>query len=289
MRKLIGFLGKIDIDAVKNLVVDAYIKFNGVINPNNPSVKLLFSDRKIRVGFMKDTIALAHYNAIELNVKALSKWDYALSSVLLGKFNIEKANNILATFIVDTVLHELSHLDQDFMKYVILQTADLNSLENANSYRTKKFINEHQYEINEELGVEIDYSLANMVNLYYRDDPYAEFYPVSNQVNHVFSMITGYSLDMLNKELMRQNDITKVGIQIDKRFYNLYDPNDLFAVDQMVRYSFKKFGCGVPTVIQIETGEFVIASKLDVIGNIKKEEVKMTEMFIYNYVPSIGC
>ena len=289
MRKLIGFLSKVDVDAVKNLVVDVYTKFNGVINPNNPSVKLMFTDRKIRVGFMKDTIALAHYNAIELNIKALSKRDYALSSVLLGKFNMEKANNILATFIIDTVLHELSHLDQDFMKYVILQIADLNSLENANSYRTKEFITKHQDEIREDLGVEIDYSLTDMVNLYYRDKPYAEFHSVSNQVNHVFSMITGYSLDMLNKELMRQNDITKVGIQINERFYNLYDPNDLFAVDQVVRYSFKKFGCGVPTVIQIETGELVIASKLDVIGNIKKKGVKMTEMFIYNYVPGMGC
>ena len=289
MRKLIGFLGKIDIDAVKNLVVDAYIKFNGVINPNNPSVKLLFSDRKIRVGFMKDTIALAHYNAIELNIKALSKWDYSLSSVLLGKFNMEKANNILATFIVDTVLHELSHLDQDFMKYIIIQNIDLKSLENANSYRTKKFINQHQDEIKEVLDVEIDYSLADMVNLYYRDEPYADFYSVSNQVNHVFTMITGYSLDMLNKELMRQNDITKVGLQIDERFYNLYDPNDLFAVDQMVRYSYKKFGSQLPQVIQLETGELVISSKLNVIGNIKKKGLKMTEMFIYNYVPGIGC
>ena len=289
MRKLIGFLGKVDVDAVKNLVVDAYTKFNGVINPNNPSVKLLFSDRKIRVGFMKDTIALAHYNAIELNVKALSKWDYSLSSVLLGKFNMEKANNILATFIVDTVLHELSHLDQDFMKYIIIQNIDLKSLENANSYRTKKFINQHQDEIKEVLDVEIDYSLADMVNLYYRDESYADFYSVSNQVNHVFTMITGYSLDMLNKELMRQNDITKVGLQIDERFYNLYDPNDLFAVDQMVRYSYKKFGSQLPQVIQIESGELVIASKLDVIGNIKKEGVKMTEMFIYNYVPGMGC
>lgn len=288
MRKLIGFLGKVDIDVVKSLVMDVYNKFNGVINPNNPSVKLIFSNRKIRAGFLKDIIALAHYNAIEINIKALAKWDYSISSIMLSRFNMNKANNILATFIVDTVLHELSHLDQDFMKYVILQTADLNSLENANSYHTKKFINEHQGEL-KELGIEIDYSLTNMVNLYYRDDPYAEFHSVSNQVNHVFSMITGYSLDMLNKELMRQNDITKVGLQINERFYNLYDPNDLFAVDQMVRYSFKKFGCGVPTVIQIETGELVIASKLDIIGNIKKEGAKITEMFIYNYVPGMGC
>lgn len=289
MRKLIGFLGKVDVDAVKSLVIDVYNKFNGVINPNNPSIKLIFSDKKIRLGLMKDAIALSHYNSIELNVKALSKWDYSLSSVLLGKFNMEKANNILATFIVDTVLHELSHLDQDFMKYIIIQNIDLKSLENANSYHTKEFIKQHQGEIKEVLDVEIDYSLANMVNLYYRDEPYADFYSVSNQVNHVFTMITGYSLDMLNKELMRQNDITKVGIQIDERFYNLYDPNDLFAVDQMVRYSYKKFGCGIPTVIQIETGELVIASKLDIIGNIKKEGVKITEMFIYNYVPSMGC
>ena len=287
MYNLIGTFGKVNKDEVKHLIEDVYNYYNGIINPSNPSMGLKFTDVNISVGFMKNICALAHYNSIEINTNFFSTRSNGITSIMLGRFNKKKANDILATLAIDVTLHELSHLQQDFLKYaegdlfsLFGKRVNVDNLEQANAWRTREFIISHQEEIRDKFDVDVNYALTDILILYYKKPKY-DFYEITNPGDYLLSTFTGFGFSDLNKEAMEKMKISKVGVTINDRFFNVMDSKDVFAIDSLIKYSWKKYNVSIPNIIQLKSGEYAISATMKAVDDLDKNNFELTEMFRY--------
>ncbi len=144
--------GKLNIDEVKNIAFKMFKLFNGTIN-KFPAKRMILVDDKTNNGGM------VHNDYIEFNVGVYRTFRIKEWSNDLGWNKKEVEVNVI-TEILMTVLHELSHLDQDGTG----QTYD--EIESANEIRTNQWVIDNQEIIESMIGLPIDNTLYLQLSKY---------------------------------------------------------------------------------------------------------------------------
>lgn len=144
--------GKLNIDEVKNIALKMFKLFNGTIN-KFPAKRMMVVDEQKAHGGM------VYNDYIEFNVGVYRTFHIKEWSNDLGWNKKEVEINVI-TEILMTVLHELSHLDQDATG----QTRD--EVESANEIRTNQWVIDNQEIIESMIGSPIDNTLYLQLSQY---------------------------------------------------------------------------------------------------------------------------
>ena len=99
-------------------------------------------------------IGTACWGSITFYYKIFQKDDFYNIYEYLKITDKDEMNNLMCSFIVWCVVHELSHLNQNLYLYFSHEThkININCFETSNERHTKHIINDHKYEIQKELG-----------------------------------------------------------------------------------------------------------------------------------------
>ena len=159
--------GVVNKDKVIDLIKDAYFLFNGWINKHNPSLDLVFDDRKIldrTFGIILDAVAKNTY--VEFYPNTMANHDVYEDMKDCFDTNDEDTECMYMTYIAMIVMHELSHLEQNDLKYLdnkeskdpdeITGSYDECKLENANECRVIHFYRFHKEKIDKALDFKTD-------------------------------------------------------------------------------------------------------------------------------------
>lgn len=179
--------GVLNYKTMKTLVVDTFDKFNGVINPVNVAERLVFVHNKSYEG------GRSYGKTIAFNMGVYSKYNFKKMQKEM-KFSDDTMNVNLVTEVMMTVLHELSHLDQDMAKY-----GSQEELEVGNDVHTNDFVINNQDMIEETMNTKIDNRLYLVLCQYtkYRCDPVYHAINESTLLDSLIYKVTGHTLTEL--------------------------------------------------------------------------------------------
>ena len=261
MRKIIDGT-KVNMKEVERLITDTYELVNGWINPINKSESLMIQYVKT-----KDIGGLAFMTSVVLNTGFLRVKGYInnMKKVLeTNKWGYLESN--LETHLAALTIHELSHLDQDFLAYNVLiggiEQENMYAVEAANEFNTLKFLNDHKDELEEKLNIKINakwhiidcvYNQFQMVNYV----AIKEFSQVSNRLLRKF---TGRNLDVLVNDC-REKNATHILVRYNGNYYNPIEKDGLVALDNILGYSYKTYN----TTVKIEDVLGVKAMVIDLV------------------------
>jgi hypothetical protein len=261
MRKIINGT-KINMKEAEQLVIDTYELVNGWINPINKSKSLTIQSVKT-----KDIGGLAFMTNVVLNIGFLKVKGYisTMKKVLdTGKWEYLESN--LETHLVALTIHELSHLDQDFLAYNVMiggiEQENMYAVEAANEFNALKFLNDHKDELEEKLDIKINakWHVIDCIYSQFQLANYVHIKELSQVSNRLLRKFTGRNLDVLINDC-KEKDATHILVHYDGNYYNPIEKDGLVALDNILGYSYKTYN----TTVKIEDVLGVKAMVIDLV------------------------
>lgn len=274
MRKIING-NKIDLKNAEQLVIDVYNLVNGWVNPVNKSESLIIQKVKsVEVG------GLSYMTSIVMNIGFMLVKGYLDNmKKVLNKNSYPYLESNLETHLVALTIHELSHLDQDFLAYNVIingiEQENTYALEAANEFNTLKFLNDHKDELEKKLNVNIN-AKWHVIDCVYNQYKIAGYIPIKNfnQVsNRLLRKFTGRNLNVLVDDLKAKN-ATHILVRYKGGYYNPIERDGLVALDNILGYSYKVYN----TTVKIED---ICGVKAMVIDLIETEKESYCPFLVY--------
>ena len=241
MRKIISG-NKINMKEAETLVVDTYNLVNGWINPINRSESLTIKNVKSR-----ELGGLAYMTGVVMNIGFLAIRNYVgtVKDILKSKdFKYLESN--IETHIVALTIHELSHMDQDFLAYNVIvngiEQENTYALEAANEVNTLNFIVNNKAQLEEKLDIKINakWHIRDCVYNQFMAFQYVQIKNIHSVSNRMLRKFTGRNLDVLVNDVQKAGG-THILVKYKGEYYNPLEKEGLVALDNILGYSYKTY------------------------------------------------
>ena len=245
MIKLLDKKGNLNKKSLELLVEKVFNFANGKINPINPTAELLFvyGDRPYDPN-VKCDFAFAGMKVISFDVNMYAK-HIAFIKPFMAKLNPQVFEIMVKGDVVAAIIHELSHMEQQFGMYYYLDkdtnlyTLNTTALEYANESNTLAFIAKYQKDLVKTFGA-FNLQMHNVGCPYMKFAP-AEYHAVQgkyDKANYVISMMCGKSIQQISTEV---DGLTDVIVEYQGIFYNPLLDEGMIALDKTLLNCNKRF------------------------------------------------
>lgn len=235
---------KISKKYVRDLIVKVFNVLNGWVNPINPAKYLYLKDGTEK-SFKSKYNLLGRADLVSISMFP----DEFLHPSIIEYLKIitEEINGnskvLYDTYVVCTVLHELSHMDQNPLGYMTEDGIDVWAFEDANELHASEFFIENIDKISKRLGFDLDNTLWVNVNDVYTREPnvvYHSFKSKQDQYDYLICMASGYDVKFLNDKNIEVGT-TGISYVIDGYKYNAVAESTLEMLEERVTTSYKSF------------------------------------------------